>query len=232
VKKCFAKIEIISFGFSKPISVGEGAVIFTNDKLLATELRALRHWGTDPNSNSVVDLVKASWNGRITYLQLAIASSKINQYKLKRRLLMRRIKAINILTKKLGVPFSLYTGAAEEITQCGFNSIVFKFDKGLSQAERLRILNALRSHKFRFKTTFFPSIPTFPIFQEIDSLARLVPLDVYKSNYHRIYQDKTTIDLVEFFSLEEKDLIAVYVYLKLAILIFSFRTVPIFDKRN
>jgi dTDP-4-amino-4,6-dideoxygalactose transaminase len=223
-KQCFAKLAIISFGFSKPISVGEGAVIFTNDKLLASELKALRHWGLDPATNNDADLLKASWNGRITYLQLAIATSKIKHYKLKRKILLRRIRILEDLIRKFGIPLGLYKGSSDNISTCGFNSVVFKFDPGLDRAMRDQILSALRRIDLRFRTAFFPSIPTFPIFQRSELLPKVIPAGIYKSNYKRSYQSVDTSDIMEFFSVEEKDLIAVYFYIRFIVVLLSFRT--------
>jgi dTDP-4-amino-4,6-dideoxygalactose transaminase len=92
----FAKpnLKIISFGFSKPISVGEGGIILTDNKPLATKISELRHWGTNPLEGRDNDLKIPSWNGRISYLLLELAVSKIETYMLSREILLKRISKI------------------------------------------------------------------------------------------------------------------------------------------
>ncbi len=72
-------IQIYSFGFSKPMSAGEGGLISTNKSNLAERISFLRNWGKYPDASDS-SLTVPSWNARANLLSAAYTSNQINLY--------------------------------------------------------------------------------------------------------------------------------------------------------
>ncbi len=76
----FGKATAFSFGTLKPIQTGEGAVIVTNDKHLAKELRVLRSWGDTASVSNLRDNKHLAWNGRPSEFVCAVALGQLELY--------------------------------------------------------------------------------------------------------------------------------------------------------
>ncbi len=73
-------IQVFSFGFSKPISSGEGALITTNKDVIAEKIARLRNWGKYPEESDEFATVPA-WNSRPFLLSAIYASQQIKSYR-------------------------------------------------------------------------------------------------------------------------------------------------------
>jgi dTDP-4-amino-4,6-dideoxygalactose transaminase len=76
----FGKVGIFSFGSTKPIQAGEGGIVVTNDRYLAKELRAMRHWGERTKDFGLRDVSHLSWNGRLSEFSAAVALEQLRGY--------------------------------------------------------------------------------------------------------------------------------------------------------
>jgi len=89
---------IYSFGATKPLQVGEGGMITTNDQELAEELMAMRNWGERNNSR---DLNMLGINGRFSEISSAIVIEQLKGYR-------RRMKVVREFTKEFQKEISNY----------------------------------------------------------------------------------------------------------------------------
>jgi dTDP-4-amino-4,6-dideoxygalactose transaminase len=74
----FGIAGIFSFGATKPLQVGEGGMITTNDRALADELKTMRNWGERSNSR---DLNQLGINGRFSEISSVVAMEQLNGYR-------------------------------------------------------------------------------------------------------------------------------------------------------
>jgi dTDP-4-amino-4,6-dideoxygalactose transaminase len=204
----FAKpnLKIISFGFSKPISVGEGGIILTDNKPLATKISELRHWGTNPLEGRDNDLKIPSWNGRISYLLLELAVSKIETYMLSREILLKRISKIQETFNRHNLPIEIYRGSAAHFQDCGFNIITFQFLESVEILDVLALRHLLTKNGFSLIDPTFPSIPNMTLFSQKNWEKYFLYPDQYNytQNYSREYDAPTK--QLQFFSISVEEI--------------------------
>ncbi len=76
----FGDIGIFSFGSTKPIQSGEGAIIVTNDDNLAKDLKTMRSWGEMTQEYGVRDHEILSWNGRASEIVVAVMLEQFRHF--------------------------------------------------------------------------------------------------------------------------------------------------------
>lgn len=81
-----ADASVFSFHAVKPITMGEGGAVTTDDGTLAERLRRFRNHGIDrgwrerrPEDDQVYDVVELGWNFRITDFQCALGLSQLRR---------------------------------------------------------------------------------------------------------------------------------------------------------
>lgn len=89
---------IYSFGATKPLQVGEGGMITTNDQAIAEELMAMRNWGERDKSR---DLNNLGINGRFSEISSAVVIEQLKGYR-------SRMKVVRELTKEFQNEISKY----------------------------------------------------------------------------------------------------------------------------
>lgn len=75
----FGTAASFSFHPRKSVTCGEGGVITTNDKQLASKLRALRNHGIDADDTSTMEFVLPGYNYRLTDFQAAFVNSQLDR---------------------------------------------------------------------------------------------------------------------------------------------------------
>jgi dTDP-4-amino-4,6-dideoxygalactose transaminase len=80
----FGMAGIFSFGATKPLQVGEGGMITTNDEAFANELRSMRNWGERVNSRNLDHL---GLNGRFSEISSAVAIEQLYGYRYRMRII-------------------------------------------------------------------------------------------------------------------------------------------------
>ena len=86
-------IQIYSFGFSKPMSAGEGGLISTDKINFAERISFLRNWGKFPDVSDSL-LTVSSWNARANLLSATYTSNQVDLYKYKIALFQRLIRKL------------------------------------------------------------------------------------------------------------------------------------------
>jgi dTDP-4-amino-4,6-dideoxygalactose transaminase len=90
----FGLAGVFSFGATKPLQVGEGGMISTNDRALAEELKNMRNWGERNDSRN---LERLGINGRYSEILSAVAIEQLYGYKARMKIIgeqMREFLAI------------------------------------------------------------------------------------------------------------------------------------------
>ena len=126
-------VGVISFGASKPLQAGEGAVVITNDKDIANEVKNLRNWGESmgimsPKNN----LYKLSINGRISEITALIAVEQLKSYKNRQEQIYRNI--LDFKTRILDeFNFEIITGSCKSLHDSAFAQLVLKLPEYLDK---------------------------------------------------------------------------------------------------
>ncbi len=194
-KRAYPLVTILSFGFSKPISVGEGGILLTDNHSLATKIQELRHWGTNPREGRLQDLKTPSWNGRASFLLLALAVSKIPNFLHSRKSLLRRISSVQRILEENNKPMAVYRGSAKSLQECGFDNVTFRFAETASSLDISNLKSKLLENGFELIEPTFPSIPRMTLFSESNWKKYFFPNDKhdFSINYLREYDSPSKL---------------------------------------
>ncbi|HEY0740056.1 MAG TPA: DegT/DnrJ/EryC1/StrS family aminotransferase [Chryseosolibacter sp.] len=119
--------SVFSFGCIKPIQGGEGGMILTADSALASELRAMRHWGDRTSEFGVRDVTELSWNGRMSEIVAAVVREQLKGYPSHLAEVRERVQRFTeFLNKFEGI--TLMTGKGGNISEVTFTQAVLKID--------------------------------------------------------------------------------------------------------
>lgn len=124
---------IFSFGSSKPVQAGEGAVIVTESRELAEELKRLRNWGESEDlANRVTRLSSLSINGRISEIAAAIAIQQLRKLDERVQRIRENIGHFNNhFLSQLGLELML--GIGKTIEDSSFSQVVVKLPEGINK---------------------------------------------------------------------------------------------------
>ncbi len=124
---------IFSFGSSKPVQAGEGAVIVTNNREIAEELKKLRNWGEFRDSVNGVNLLDSlSINGRISEIAAAIAIQQLGKLDERIQRIRENIWHFNDnFLNQIGLELMLGNGKTME--DSSFSQVVVKLPEGFNK---------------------------------------------------------------------------------------------------
>lgn len=191
-------VVIFSFGFSKPISVGEGSLILCESEELALEIRSLLNWG----ESSLVghrDLTKPAWNGRFPSYSLELASSLLKHHMLYNDLahnrLYKLLESLQYLTGNLVFP-KLEIVQSLDLSR-SFN-LIFSQDTSIDFVRRLK--GDLLSENFNLLAPIFDNLNDMQFFKNgnYHSWLKFDPelFDEVERNYSKKFLSKN--DLTNF----------------------------------
>jgi dTDP-4-amino-4,6-dideoxygalactose transaminase len=120
--------SVFSFGCLKPIQCGEGGMIVTNDRSLAKEMRALRHWGDRTAEFGVRDTLVPSWNGRMSELLAAVVREQLKGYP---RHLAELRASVKVFSEYLATRdgLQLVCGMGAGVEDSAFTQVVLRVDE-------------------------------------------------------------------------------------------------------
>jgi perosamine synthetase len=103
----FGIASSFSFHPRKAITSGEGGVVVTNDKILASKIRTLRNHGIDSDKRNFNDFIMAGFNYRMTDFQAALLKGQIERFSfiLNRKQFIARRYLDEIDNSKLKCPY-------------------------------------------------------------------------------------------------------------------------------
>ena len=157
----FGDVGIFSFGSTKPIQAGEGAIITTNNDQLAKKLRAMRMWGEMTQEYGIRDHEVLSWNGRTSEIVVAVMLGQFRGYEKRYKKLKENIEYFIS-----GIKDSKYISIADTSdynTRATYSQVVLKLDDKINKDYFMKELK--KEHISAWHANFEP-IPTISFFKK------------------------------------------------------------------
>ncbi len=156
-------LGIFSFGSTKTIQAGGGAVIVTNNKDLAERLRSMRHYGDTSVETGLRDSKILSWNGRISEITAAIALKQIESFS---QIQEKVLKYVHDFENFVGnfPNISLIRGFGELNSPKSYNQLILKIDFQ-EQAKKGNFLGLLRDAGVEVFHANFEPVTSLSFFQ-------------------------------------------------------------------
>lgn len=130
-------VGVFSFGCIKPIQGGEGGMIVTNDKELARELRAMRHWGDRTIEFGERDITQLSWNGRMSELVAAVVREQLKGFPAHLEQLRATVADFAVFLEDIP-QLEIVTGDSTNLSNPSYTQLVLRINErenGLSKQE-------------------------------------------------------------------------------------------------
>jgi len=173
---------IYSFGATKPLQVGEGGMITTNNQALAEELMVMRNWGERNNSRNLDNL---GVNGRFSEISATIVIEQLKGYR-------SRMKVVRELTKEFQNEISNYPffDSNRLLSDLEINAspirLIIRFQEGYNLQNGIveSYIDKLRSHGIGAYNINFEPLNTQSFFYSGDWVkwAHQVTEEVIKNN--------------------------------------------------
>jgi dTDP-4-amino-4,6-dideoxygalactose transaminase len=182
-------VAVFSFGCLKPIQGGEGGMILTNDRALAKEMRALRHWGDRTAEFGVRDTLIPSWNGRMSEVVAAVVREQLKGYPAHLAVLQRNVgQFARYLEQQPGLRLVLGHGAS--IVECAFTQIILELVPEALPVGKAQLLKRLYAAGVPVWHANFEPINTLTLFasSEWRNWMPYADLERVATNYARPYR--------------------------------------------
>lgn len=147
----FSEFVAVSFGFAKPVSIGEMGAILTDDKTKASELRRVRNWGGKDFYFDFDNPQTFFLNGRFVSTPLIGLNTKIKNYFKNLRIVRNRIQWCK--DKYINGKITFVGEIAEE----SFHYLTFRLKEPLKES-KIGAIRRIEEKMFIHGRPGFPSV--------------------------------------------------------------------------
>lgn len=165
----FGDLAIFSFTPTKPITTGEGGMIFTNDSEVAEQLRMLRNHGMDAPYHHIM----LGYNYRMTEMQAALGLVQLNKLD---EILEKKNKIAKLYNQKLQDVDGITTPyVAPYTTMHGYMIYTIKVNEQLSKMSRDKMMSLLAKYGIETKI-YFPPVHMQPYYKSLGYNEGILPI--------------------------------------------------------
>ena len=158
-------VGVFSFGCIKPIQGGEGGMIVTDDKELARELRAMRHWGDRTIEYGERDATQLSWNGRMSEIIAAVVREQLKGFPAHLEHLRENVAEFSSFLD--GIPqLKLVYGNSSNVSDPSYTQIVLRIDNDEGGLAKGEIWNDLEKNGIQLWHANFELITSLSFFRQ------------------------------------------------------------------